>query len=119
MPEKKEPPRAAKQAERQHDISHRGDTAGSGGPAGAPGARDKGSIAGIAGTGGSSGAGAAEAVTRAVGEVSGIDPKTKPDAVSGTVADYKRGMNDGGNRGKTRGAASETIPNADDQPPDD
>jgi hypothetical protein len=83
------------------------------------GARDKGVIAGIGGTGGSSGAGSARATVDEVGDVSGIDvPAARPDAVSGTVRDYKRSLSDGGNRGKTRGSASESIPNADDDLPD-
>lgn len=121
MPEKNDPPRASKSEEQQHDVSYRGDTAGSGGPAGVPGARDKAVIDGIGGTGGSSGAGATRAVTDEPGDVSGIDvPEPAPHerAVSGTVSDYKKSLSDGGLRGKTRGPDSETIPNADDDLPD-
>jgi hypothetical protein len=118
--DKKDPPRASKSAEQQYDVSHRGDTAGSGGPAGVPGAQDKSVIEGVGGTGGSSGAGAARAVTGEPGDVSGIDaPTPKPRAVSGTVPDYKQDLSDGGLPGKTRGPASETIPNADDDLPDE
>jgi hypothetical protein len=117
MPAKSEPPRASKEEQQQYDTSHRGDTAGSGGPAGATGARDKGVVVGIGGTGGSSGAGATRHVADEIGELSGIeDTGTQPEAISGTVPDYKRSPADGGNPGKTRGPAPETMPNPDDEP---
>ena len=122
MSKRKDPPRAEKSGEHQHDMSHRGDTAGSGGPAGVPGARDKAIIDGVGGTGGSSGAGAVKLPTDAIGDISGIDvpePAPQERAVSGTVPDYKQSMDDGGMPGKTRGPASETIPNADDDLPSD
>ena len=83
MPAKSEPPRASKEEQQQYDTSHRGDTAGSGGPAGATGARDKGVVAGIGGTGDSSGAGATRHIADVIGELSGIENTgTQPEAIS-------------------------------------
>ncbi len=76
-----------------------------------------GAVDGIAGVGGSSGTGGVRAKAQAVGDISGIpavddDEIPAPGSIGkGKAGSRTRQMSDGGLRGQTRGAASETVPN--------
>jgi hypothetical protein len=76
-------------------------------------------VDGLGGMGGTSGAGGVRGTADYVGDISGIDAEIESDEIPmpGTTRDFgpnsgRNGqMNDGGLTGKTRGSASETVPN--------
>lgn len=90
--------------------------------AGAGAGNQPGAISGIGGVGGSSGAGGVTATPRGVGDISGIGADLRPEDIPmpGSTTPHGPGhgrdgqMSDGGMPGKTRGAASETVPNQED-----